>query len=82
MAVVVAEALNYLHNDCPHPIIHRDVKSANILLSSDLQPQVYAFPYIFLHHTEDFNADIVHLSDVSMYAVIGFWACHMGISGF
>ncbi|KAL6207568.1 hypothetical protein ACLB2K_018525 [Fragaria x ananassa] len=43
VAVVVAEALNYLHNDCPHPIIHRDVKSANILLSSDLQPQLSDF---------------------------------------
>ncbi|KAM5565173.1 pto-interacting protein 1 [Rosa sericea] len=43
VAVAVAEALNYLHNECPQPIIHRDVKSANILLSSDLQPQLSDF---------------------------------------
>lgn len=40
MAIRVAEALNYLHNDCPQPVIHRDVKSSNILLTNDFQPQV------------------------------------------
>lgn len=43
VAVAVAEALYYLHNDCPRPIIHRDVKSSNILLSSELQPQLSDF---------------------------------------
>lgn len=40
MAVAVAEALNYLHNECSPPVIHRDVKSSNILLSNEFQPQV------------------------------------------
>lgn len=40
VAIRVAEALNYLHNDCPQPVIHRDVKSSNILLTNDFQPQV------------------------------------------
>lgn len=40
VALVIAEALDYLHNECPRPVIHRDVKSSNILLSSDFQPQV------------------------------------------
>ncbi|XP_050363223.1 protein kinase STUNTED-like [Argentina anserina] len=43
VAVAVAEALNYLHSERSQPIIHRDVKSANILLSSDLQPQLSDF---------------------------------------
>ncbi|KAM1423548.1 hypothetical protein TB2_015781 [Malus domestica] len=43
VAVAVAEALTYLHNECPQPIIHRDVKSSNILLSDDLQPQLSDF---------------------------------------
>lgn len=40
VAVAVAEALNYLHKECPKPVIHRDVKSSNILLSNEFQPQV------------------------------------------
>jgi serine/threonine protein kinase len=40
VAIAIAEALNHLHNECSRPIIHRDVKSSNILLSKDFQPQV------------------------------------------
>lgn len=40
MAVGVAEALEFLHNGCVEPVIHRDVKSSNILLSDDFEPQV------------------------------------------
>lgn len=40
MAVGVAEALDYLHNTASQPVIHRDVKSSNILLSDDFEPQV------------------------------------------
>ncbi|KAM6560972.1 hypothetical protein CsatA_030211 [Cannabis sativa] len=39
MAIAVAEALNYLHNNSPQPIIHRDIKPSNILLTNDLQPK-------------------------------------------
>lgn len=40
VALGVAEALDYLHNRDLQPVIHRDVKSSNILLSDDFEPQV------------------------------------------
>ncbi|KAL1208672.1 Protein kinase STUNTED [Cardamine amara subsp. amara] len=43
VAVGVAEALNYLHNSASQPVIHRDVKSSNILLSDDFEPQLSDF---------------------------------------
>lgn len=45
MAVGIAEALDYLHNSAPQPVIHRDVKSSNILLSDDFEPQVSFFQF-------------------------------------
>ncbi|XP_027360012.1 probable receptor-like protein kinase At5g18500 isoform X2 [Abrus precatorius] len=43
VAVGVAEALDYLHNGCEQAVIHRDVKSSNILLSHDFEPQLSDF---------------------------------------
>lgn len=43
VAVGVAEALDYLHNSCGQPVIHKDVKSSNILLSDDFEPQLSDF---------------------------------------
>ena len=40
IAVGIAEALDYLHRETLKPVIHRDVKSSNILLSHGFEPQV------------------------------------------
>ncbi|KAF8103594.1 hypothetical protein N665_0188s0520 [Sinapis alba] len=43
VAVGIAEALDYLHNSASQPVIHRDVKSSNILLSNNFEPQLSDF---------------------------------------
>ncbi|KAL2329347.1 hypothetical protein Fmac_022774 [Flemingia macrophylla] len=39
----VANALSYMHHDCVPPLIHRDISSKNILLSSNLEAHVSDF---------------------------------------
>nr|CAD1835657.1 unnamed protein product [Ananas comosus var. bracteatus] len=43
IALGIAEALTYLHTGCSKPVIHRDVKSSNILLTNDFEPQLSDF---------------------------------------
>ncbi|OMO91963.1 hypothetical protein COLO4_17999 [Corchorus olitorius] len=50
IAIGVAKALEYLHHCCDPPIIHRNVKPSNILLSDSCQPQLSDFGAAIMHH--------------------------------
>lgn len=43
IALGVAQGLSYLHHDCNPPIIHRDIKSNNILLDANLEARIADF---------------------------------------
>ncbi|KAJ6800217.1 putative receptor-like serine/threonine-protein kinase [Iris pallida] len=43
IAVGTARGLHYLHKECQRRIIHRDIKSSNILLTTNFEPQISDF---------------------------------------
>ncbi|KAI6671829.1 hypothetical protein NL676_006714 [Syzygium grande] len=43
IAIDAAQGLEYLHNGCKPPIVHRDLKTSNILLNKDLQAKIADF---------------------------------------
>ncbi|KAJ4954011.1 hypothetical protein NE237_030843 [Protea cynaroides] len=52
IAVGAAQGLCYMHHDCSPPIIHRDVKSSNILLDSAFKARIADFGLAKLLHKQ------------------------------
>ncbi|KAK4758025.1 hypothetical protein SAY87_019326 [Trapa incisa] len=59
IAVGVAQGLAYLHHDCHPPVIHRDIKSNNILLDADLDARIADFGLAKMMSRKNETASIV-----------------------
>ncbi|KAF4382851.1 hypothetical protein G4B88_021634 [Cannabis sativa] len=71
VAVGVAKALNYLHHSCDPPIIHRDVKSSNILLTDDFEPQLSDFgSAMILRHSHQTSSNAKPVSVVGTFGYL------------
>ncbi|XP_052211047.1 calmodulin-binding receptor-like cytoplasmic kinase 2 [Diospyros lotus] len=60
IAIDVAHAVTYLHTYTDHPIIHRDIKSSNILLTDKLRAKVADFGFARL--AADTDSGATHVS--------------------
>ncbi|KAL8472819.1 hypothetical protein ACS0TY_029221 [Phlomoides rotata] len=64
IATGAAQGLAYLHHDCVPPIVHRDLKSNNILLDDEFRPKVADFGLAKLLR-QDINEDDQGMSRVA-----------------
>ncbi|KAH7547456.1 probable receptor-like protein kinase At1g80640 isoform X1 [Ziziphus jujuba] len=65
IAVDVARGLEYLHEHCNPPVVHRDVKSSNILLDSNFSAKLSNFGLAVTSGIE--NKDSIELSGTQGY---------------
>ncbi|KAK4491471.1 hypothetical protein RD792_002221 [Penstemon davidsonii] len=73
IAVDVAKALEYLHS-CYPPIIHRDVKSSNILLSVDCKPRLSDFGAAIVHSNFQNNEPSQQKKQIHVTGTLGYLA--------
>lgn len=43
IAIGVAQGLSYMHHECSPPVVHRDVKTSNVLWDSQFNAKVFDF---------------------------------------
>ncbi|URE32346.1 receptor-like protein kinase [Musa troglodytarum] len=80
IAVDAAQGLEYLHKGCRPPLIHRDVKTANILLSERLEAKIadFGLSKTFQNEVSTHVSTAVDIVDARLqgeYDVNSVWKC-------
>ncbi|XP_045812082.1 LRR receptor-like serine/threonine-protein kinase EFR [Trifolium pratense] len=78
IAIDVASAMDYLHNDCDPPIVHCDLKPANVLLDENMVAHVADFG---LARFISQNPSEKHSSTLELKGSIGYIAPEYGLGG-
>lgn len=78
IAIDIASALDYLHNQCHNPIIHRDLKPSNVLLDSEMVGHVADFGIAKFLPTENISGN--QSSSTAVKGTVGYTA--PGMYGF
>ncbi|WVZ59144.1 hypothetical protein U9M48_009336 [Paspalum notatum var. saurae] len=81
IAVDVADALEYLHNDCEPPIVHCDLKPSNILLDHEFVAHVGDFGLAKILHNQANEQLVDSKSTVGIRGTIGYVAPEYGEGG-
>jgi serine/threonine protein kinase len=74
IAVDIADALDYLHNNCEPPIVHCDLKPSNILLNEDLVAHIGDFGLAKILHESSIEQQISSRSSIGIRGTIGYVA--------
>uniref|UniRef100_A0A8R7QX32 Receptor kinase-like protein Xa21 n=1 Tax=Triticum urartu TaxID=4572 RepID=A0A8R7QX32_TRIUA len=81
IAVDIADALDYLHNNCEPPIIHCDLKPSNILLNEDIIAHIGDFGLAKILPEPAVEQLINSKSSVGIRGTIGYVAPEYGEGG-
>ncbi|CAL5424548.1 unnamed protein product [Camellia sinensis] len=79
IAIDVALALHYLHNECQTPIVHCDLKPSNVLLDNDLTAHVSDFGLARLLSISRRDVTSGQFSSIGVKGTTGYAAIEYGL---
>lgn len=79
IAIDVANALDYLHNQCKMPIVHCDLKPSNVLLDGDMTAHVGDFGLLKFLSEASCQSSSRQTSSVGLKGTVGYAAPEYGI---